>query len=120
MERHESAETFLDFWPHVVVCRGAFQMAVALWGQGSIAAAGVVRVVEDLRRAGYGVEQIEARLVDCCRRGLVQRQRAEELRQLLEERSLVSPEIELPEEELIWREAASREADRVWTPSRLL
>jgi len=121
MERSATAEAFLDYWPHVAICSGAFQLALCLWEQGSISDAGVARVARDLRERGAGAEALDRRLIEACRRGLVTRERVTPLRDALGAAGLLSPGLDLPEVEAAWREAAEQAlADGLWTPRRLL
>ena len=116
LERHATPEAFLDYWPQVAICLGAFQMALCLWQEGSISTEGVERVATDLLEHGQLPADLDERLVDCCRRGLVQRERGEELRAHLAREKLFAPGPELPE---VARQWAVRRTDGPWTPSQL-
>jgi hypothetical protein len=118
MERHKSPDAFLDFFPGLVVCRGALQMAIGLWDAGSISREGVLRVTRDLASRGFTPEQLGDLLRDCCRRALVAPERAEVLRSDLVAHQLVGGGLALPAADPAWAEAASRDPREPWTPAR--
>jgi len=120
MERHGRPEAFLDAFPGLVGCHGAFQMAIALWQLGSISKSGVLRVARDLYDRRWTVETLGDRLRDCCRRGLLDREHAEGLRQALSVERLIPEGLELPEVDHVWAVAGNREPGRPWTPLRHL
>ncbi len=120
MERHGAAEAFLDASPGLVGCRGALQIAIGLWDQGSLARAGVVRVAHDLAQRRWSPESIGDRLRDCSRRALLPRERAEELRAALVGEGIIPAAMELPPAERAWELARQREDGRPWTPLRYL
>jgi hypothetical protein len=120
MERHSRPEAFLDAFPGLTGCHGALQMAVALWEVGSVGKSGVLRVTRDLYDRHWPPETIGDRLRDCCRRGLVALERAEDLRQELVVEGLVPRGLELPAVDRVWGVAAHREPGRPWTPLRHL
>ena len=120
MERHATPETFLDYAPHLRACRGALQIALGLWDQGSISQEGVVRVVEDLASRGWSSETLGERLHDACRRGLLGPAHAVALRDELAARMMVSAGLELPAIDARWASAARVDPTRPWTPERYL
>ena len=111
MERNDSAEPFAGFWPHVVLCRGAFQIALCLWQEGSIGQSGVVRVAADLKARGHAPLDLAERLQDACRRGLVPREAGLELQAALAGQGLVEP-WELPQRDPVW----DLPPGAAWTP----
>jgi hypothetical protein len=119
LERHDEAEAFLDYAPGVLACRGAFQMAVSLWQDGSISVEAVERVAADLRERGRTAEELASRLADCCRRGLCPTGVGVELLARLEHRALLAPR-QLPQIDPAWaQQAEQRTAQTPWTPRRL-
>ena len=120
MERHETPEDFLDYAPHLCACRGALQIALGLWDQGSISQEGVVRVVEDLASRGWSSETVGERLCDACRRGLLGPAHAVALRDELAARMIVAAGLELPAIDARWASAARVDPARPWTPERYL
>ncbi len=120
MERHGRPEAFLDAFPGLTGCRGALQMAVALWDLGSISKQGVLRVARDLYDRRWSPETIGDRLRDCCRRGLISEGNAESLCQALAAERMIPEGLELPPVERVWAIAAHREPHRPWTPLRHL
>jgi hypothetical protein len=123
LERNDRPEAFLDSFPWLCACRGAFQIAVSLWAQGSISRQGVTRVADDLASRGMEPPVLADRLAECCRRALCDRPAAEELAEELAAAKQVPRGIELPEAEPVWAEARERAAgnpDLPWTPARQL
>jgi len=116
MERHGSAEALIDFWPHVALCRGAFQMALGLWQAGSISESGVLRVAADLRAQGHPAQEVAIRLAESCRRGLVERERCAELQSRLMDHGLLDAIEELPGIEPEWESTSV--PGKPWTPRR--
>jgi hypothetical protein len=96
MERHEQAEHFLDYYPHLHACRDAFQVSVSLLGQGAVSEEGVARVAADMRRRGRGMGHLDERLCECASRGLLPVEQVAALRELLASRGLIRAEVELP------------------------
>jgi hypothetical protein len=122
LERHEAPAAFLDYAPHLVACRGALQIAASLWAQGSIGAAGVLRVAEELARRGWGPETLGERLCDARRRGLLDDDQGRVLCAELGAAKIVPAGLEPPPLDERWREAAARgvEVPRPWTPARFV
>ena len=120
MERHEDAEHFIDFYPHLHACRDAFQASISLLGQGAVSEDGVVRVASDLRRRGRGMGHLDERLRECASRGLLPVEEVAALRELLASRGLIRVEGALPELDERWARRAKVDPRAPWTPSRLL
>jgi hypothetical protein len=114
LERSERPEVFLESFPGLVACRGAFQMAVSLWQEGSIAEEGVTRVTRDLASRGATPESLADRLADCCRRAIVEPARARDLAAGLAAAGLLARRVELPAVDPAWARARER-ADAPWT-----
>lgn len=115
MERHASPDAFREYWPHVAICLGAFQMALCLWQEGSISPEGVERVAADLLGHGHAPADLGSRLVDACRRGLLHRDSGEALRERLGP-STLAPGEPMPDVAPEW---AAPPGDGPWTPARL-
>jgi len=64
-------DRFRDYWPHLVPCRGALQMAVSLWDEGCVSLEGVARVARDLVDRGTGGTELTDHVLDAARRQLV-------------------------------------------------
>ena len=118
MER-SSYDAFLDYWPHVAICTGAFQIALGLWQGASISDEGVARVVAGLREEGHTPAALGERLAQACRQGLVDRTRAVELAARLSERGLVADGGPLPEVAPEWAARARVDPGEPWTPRHL-
>jgi hypothetical protein len=114
-----SPDAFVDYWPHVAICSGAFQMAISLWHEGSISSAGVARVASGLREEGHSAAALGERLAQACWRGLVERDRAAELGAGLADRGLIALGTELPAVAPEWAGARGTPGEP-WTPRRLL
>ena len=120
LERHEHAEDFLDFAPHVVACRSPLQMAMVLLDAGSIGMRGLARVAQELLDRGRSARQLGEELGDAVRRALTSRERAESL---LEELAREGTRLEVeqwPSVDFSWRLVRPREAGVPWTPQALL
>lgn len=120
MERHADPSWSLEFAPGVVGCTGAFQIALALWKEGSIMAEGVVRVASDLVERGVSPHELGERLHDTVRRALLDVDDANALLQRLEPLSLVDRLGPMPEPEPEWVSAWQRGPERLWTPPRFV
>ncbi len=120
MERHEDAEHFIDFYPHLHACRDALQVAVSLWGVEAISADGVARVAAELRRRGCAMELLDERLRECARRGLIPWDSAATLREDLAGRGLIRAESELPPLDERWARQAELGHEARWTPAKFL
>jgi hypothetical protein len=118
MER-SSHDAFLDYWPHVAICTGAFQIALGLWQGGSISDEGVARVASGLREEGHTPAALGERLARACRQGLVERGRAVELAARLSGRGLIADGGRLPEVAPEWAARARVDPNEPWTPRRL-
>ena len=70
LERNEP-EAFADYWPHLVPCRGALQMALSLWAEGCVSLQGVTRVAADLQQRRVDAGELTDHLVDAARRQLI-------------------------------------------------
>ena len=117
LERHASADDFLEYWPFVAVCHGAFQMSLGLWSQGSLADAGVIRVAGEMVRRGADPAQLDEQLCDCRRRGLLDQEPAATLREELASQDLMSVQGPLPAVDGAWAEAAAAvQQDQPVTP----
>lgn len=119
MERSVSPDTFLDCWPGLVACRGAFQMALSLWAGGQIGSAGVIRVAWDLRTRGVSGDVLGLELGEASRRCLLDAEHTAEIHGLLAGRGLLArwvPALARPDP--LWQEAAVHNADKPWTPPR--
>ncbi len=110
LERHASPEDFLEFWPFAAVCRGALQMALGLWSQGSISDAGVIKVAGDLTSRGVDPARLDEDFTDCCRRGIIGDEDAGVLRDELAALGLLAPQGPLPGVERAWAEAGGADA----------
>ena len=117
LERHAAAEDFLEFWPFAAVCRGAFQMSLGLWSQGSISSAGVEKVARDLVTRGVEPGKIDERFTDCCRRGIIGDEDAGVLRDTLAAQGLLAPGGPLPGVDRAWAEAGAVGEGEPVTPS---
>lgn len=118
MERRRSPEAFLDFWPHVVACRGAFQMSLALWADGSIRLDGVLRVAANL---GSDRPRLRDHLLDAARRGLVSREQGTAVAKGLVAEGLLDDAVVvagLPELEAVWGTPPEGRDEGLWTPAR--
>ena len=121
LERHvESPETFIDYWPRVVICLGAFQMALSLWSEGSISEDGVARVAADLVARGQESSELDQRLHDCCRRSILSQDQGAAIRGALAGPGLISPQGDLPRPDPLWQEASQRDPGDPWTPKKIL
>ncbi len=118
LERSENPEALLGFWPHVVPCLGAFQMALALWDQGSVSAQGALRVAAAMRAKGRPAEAVEEQLRDLRRRGLLGERQAQEMAQALLVRGLAQLKGPLPAVDPAWQAVVARDEGRPWTPGR--
>jgi len=115
MERHASPDAFREYWPHVAICLGAFQMALCLWHEGSISHEGVERVAADLLSHGHAPTDLADRLVDACRRGLLAREAGLRLREQLGP-DILPEGAPLPEVAPEW---VVPQGHGRWTPARL-
>ncbi len=107
LERHTSPEDFLEFWPFAAVCRGALQMSLGLWSQGSLSAAAVAKVAADLVSRGVAPARVDEDFVDCCRRGIIGDEDAGALRDELATRGLLELTGDLPTVDRAWAEAGA-------------
>ena len=110
----------LEFAPGVVGCTGAFQIAVALWKQGSISSQGVARVASDLKARGVDPSELGDRLRDMGRRALVE---AEDVSQLVDELApagLVPSIRDAPPPDPKWQAVWRQGPERLWTPPRVV
>lgn len=119
LERHHEPLDFIDYFPRLVVCRDALQMAVVLLAQGSLAEEGVARVASSMRSRGRTPDQIDDRLRECTRRCLIDLEPAGALRQVLAQAGLTRPDGPLPDPEERWVRAAHRMAGSPVTPGNL-
>jgi hypothetical protein len=117
LERNDSPEAFLDFWPRLVPCRNAFQMALGMWAEGNISARGVGQVVRDMHRRGRTADDFGSWLQDACRRGVVAGDALAPLLEDLSAEGLMDPPSELPGVDPLWLEA-EQAAGALWTPPR--
>jgi hypothetical protein len=120
MERHHDPEVFEPYGPGIVGCRGAFQMAVAMWKQGSVSAEGIVRVASDLIHRGLPGEELGQRLVDLCRRAIVTRDEAQELAATLVAQGLTGAGLDVGEPDPKWQAVWRRGPERLWTPRQFV
>jgi len=119
MERHHDPEAFLDYWPHLAVCRGALQMAATLAQAGSLSIRGTLKVARDLVGRGQRPEQVRTRLEESARRALLGSEEAEVLRGLLEQEGLIpAGRGPLPPPDRLWTDRASAGKGQPWTPGR--
>ena len=70
LERQEP-DAFAAYWPHLVPCRGALQMALSLWSEGCVSLQGVSRVADDLRKRRVEPDELAGHLVDAGQRQLI-------------------------------------------------
>ena len=117
LERHRDPEVFAEWAPHVVACRGAFQMAVSLWDAGSIAASAVSRVATSLLSAGETPDGLAKEVADCVQRAMIPVERGEEIGRQLSARGLSLPAIANAAVNPRWRAITAR---ATWTPTRFL
>ena len=117
-ERFTDTDEFLEFGPGVIGCRGAFQMAVAMWKIGAISLAGVGRVAADLAARGINGVTLIDRLRDLYRRGMVSLEDVHGISERLQHHGVCGPVEVLPEADSRWEAVWRRPAHRVWTPAR--
>lgn len=120
MERHADPEAFKSYGSGIVGCRGPFQIACALWTQGSIAAEGIVRVASDLLHRGLSGDVLAERLRDVCRRAILTPEKSMQVAGELTARGLVPPILELPEPDPEWVAIWRRGPERLWTPPQFV
>jgi len=101
-ERTENPEAFLGSWPWLVPCHDAFQMALALWDQGSISAVGAMRVARKLRLFDVSSASLETSVLEMVRRGLLEAAQVEQLAILLRQQGLCRLEGPLPAVDPAW------------------
>jgi hypothetical protein len=101
-ERSSTPEAFLASWPWLVPCHDAFQMALALWDQGSLGLLGVMRVARNLRLFDVPSGSLEASVHEMVRRGLLGAEQVEELGSLLAEHGLCRLQAPLPAPDPAW------------------
>ena len=101
-ERTENPEAFLGSWSWLVPCHDAFQMALALWDQGSIATDGAMRVARNLRLFDIPPGSLEASVHEMVRRGLLDTAQVQELGVLLREQDLCQLDAPLPAVDPAW------------------
>lgn len=120
MERHHDPDVFQPYAPGIVGCHGAFQMAVAMWKQGSVSADGVVRVASDLVHRRVPGEDLLARLVNLCTRALITPDEARAFGDRLHAQGLTGPMGEPGEPDPSWQRAWRRGPERLWTPPQFV
>lgn len=120
MERHADPEWSLEYAPGIVGCSGAFQIAVALWKEGSVAVDGVARVAADLVQRGDAPAELSERLADLARRALVDRADVEALTGRLCPLDLLRPIPDPPAPDPRWTAAWERGPECLWTPPRFV
>jgi hypothetical protein len=118
LERFTSADPFLEFFPHVIACRGAFQMAVHLWRSGSISVEGAVRISQELLRRGASPESLGDRLLEACKKGCLDPTESDELIKSLTDRAIVPKGLSLPETDARWKGGPFGDQHLPWTPKR--
>lgn len=120
-ERYPTAEAFLDHWPHLIACRGALEIALALVRDEALDVPNVLRVARELATQRWSAEQLRGELNDAARRGLLPMGdvRAALLDGLAEQGwDLAGLKLaEATEEQWLAKE---RDANRPWTPAGLL
>lgn len=120
MERHADPQWSIDYAPGIVGCTGAFQIAAALWKEGSIRLEGVVQVVSDLVSRGVSLDDLGARLDDLARRAILEPADVEALVARLGPMDLLPPMPTLTPADPAWVAAWERGPKRPWTPARFV
>lgn len=118
MERNDDPAALHAFFPGVVPCRDAFQMALSMLAEGLVSPAGVTRVGRGVADHGTSAADLASRLTEAVRHGYLPPTTAAELGPRLEEADLLDPAPPVPEPDSFW--AANPAADRVWTPENIL
>lgn len=120
MERSASPEAFIGYWPWLVPCQDAFQMALALWDQGSLSDHGVMRVARNLRLRQVSEGALETGLHELARRGLLSSSQVDRMGTLLGQHSLCHLTRATPGVDPAWFAVLSRASDAPRTPARHL
>jgi len=120
MERHADPQWSIDYAPGIVGCTGAFQIAAALWKEGSIRLEGVVQVVSNLVSRGVSLGDLGARLDDLARRAILDPNDVETLVARLGPIDLLPPMPDLTPPDPAWVAAWKRGPERLWTPARFV
>ncbi len=120
MERAGQPETFIGYWPWLVPCQDAFQMALALWDQGSLSDHGVMRVARNLRVHDVSAGALEAGLFELARRGLLSSSQVDQQAALLEEHGLCQVGQPVPDVDPAWFAVLARDTGAPRTPARFL
>jgi len=117
LERHEASE-FLDFAPHLVAARGAFQMVVGLYARGCVSLDGVVRVARDLVHRGMSRDGLLEHLLDAIRRCIAAADEVEKVRSVLVNSGLAADQPFDAEADSEWARAADCDPSEPWVPAR--
>ena len=116
LERNEP-EALHAFFPGVLPCRDAFQMALAMHADGMLSTAGVARVGRGVADRGASAVDLAARLTEAVRHGYLPPDRARELGPLLEQADLLDPAPPIPAPDTLWGTRLA--ASRAWTPDTI-
>lgn len=118
LERFTEPDELIDYGPGVIGCRGAFQMAVAMWKMGAISLSGVGRIAADLAARGIAPIDLADRLRDLYRRAMISFEEVSQIIERLRHHGVCDEVDVLPEVDPRWVAVWNQPPHRVWTPAQ--